>query len=77
MVWVLSLKQKNFVCIDNDFSEAGIWTYSGQQGSVPGLLGVSLYVYNLPQSLREAGSYLYVDDTWGCSKNWKYFNKEF
>ena len=56
MVWVLSLKQKNFVCIDNDFSEAGIWTYSGQLGSIPGLLGILLYVNNFPQSSKEAGS---------------------
>ena len=56
MVWVLPLKKKNLISIDNDFSEAGIWTYSGQQGSIPGLLGILLYVNNFPQSLREAGS---------------------
>ena len=45
------------------FSEAGTWKYGVPQGSVPGLLLFLLYVSDLSQSLSDAGSYLYADDT--------------
>ena len=50
-------------CIDNDFSEAGTLKYSVPQGSIFGSFLFLLYVNDPPQSLSEAGSYLYADDT--------------
>ena len=55
--------RKFLVCIDNVFSEAGILKYGATQGSILGLLLFLLYVNDLPQSLLDAGSYLYGDDT--------------
>ena len=46
------------VCIDNVFFEAGTLKYG-----VLGPLLFLLYVNNPPQSLLDAGSYLYADDT--------------
>ena len=51
------------VCTDNVFSEAGTLNYGVPQGSILGLLLFLLYVNDLPQSLSDAGSYLYADDT--------------
>ena len=51
------------VCIDNVFSEAGTLKYGVPQGSILGPLLFLLYVNDLPQSLSDAGSYLYADDT--------------
>ena len=51
------------VCIDNVFSEAGTLRYGVPQGSILGPLLFLLYVNDLPQSLSDAGSYLYADDT--------------
>ena len=50
--------RKFLVCIDNVFSEAGTLKYSVPQGSILGPLLFLLYVNDLPQSLRNAGSYL-------------------
>ena len=54
--------RKLFVSIDV-FSEAGTLKFDVPQGSILGLLLFLLYVNDLPQSLSDAGSYLYVDDT--------------
>ena len=51
------------VCIDNVFSEAGTLKYDILQGSILGPLLFLLYVNDLPQSLSDAGSYLFADDT--------------
>ena len=50
-------------CIDRVFSEAATLKYGVPQGSILGLLLFLLYVNDLPQSLSDAGSYLYADDT--------------
>ena len=55
--------RKFLVCIDNVFSEAGTLKYGVPQGSILGPLLFLLYVNDLPQSLSDAGSYLYADDT--------------
>ena len=55
--------RKFFVCIDNIFSEAGTLKYDVTQGSFLGPLLFLLYVNDLSQSLSDAGSYLYADDT--------------
>ena len=55
--------RKFLVCIDNVFSEAGTLKYGVPQGSILGPLLVLLCVNDLPQSLSDAGSYLYADDT--------------
>ena len=62
MVWVLYFKQKVLVCIDV-FSEARTLKYRVPQVSIVGPLLFLLYVNDLPQSLSDAGSYLYADDT--------------
>ena len=54
--------RKVLVCIDNVFSEAGTLKYGVPQGSILGPLLFLLYVNYLPQSLSDAGSYLYADD---------------
>ena len=54
--------RKFLVCIDV-FSEAGTLKYGVPQGSILGPLLFLLYVNDLPQSLSDAGSYLYADDT--------------
>ena len=54
--------RKFLVCIDNVFSEAGTLKYGVPQGSILGLL-LFLCVNGVPQSLSDAGSYLYADDT--------------
>ena len=54
--------RKFLVCIDNVFSEAGTLKYGVPQGSTLGPLHFPLYVNDLPQSLSNAGSYLYADD---------------
>ena len=51
------------VCIDNAFSETGTLKYGVPQGSIPGRLFFLLYVNDLLQSLSDAGSYLYADET--------------
>ena len=63
MVWALSFKQKVLVCIDNVFSGTGSLKYGASQGSILGLLLFWLYGNDLPQSLSDADSYLYADDT--------------
>ena len=55
--------RKFLVCIDNIFSEAGTLKYGEPQGSILGPLLFLLYVNDLSQSLSDAGSYLYPDDT--------------
>ena len=55
--------RKFLVCIDNVFSEAGTLKYGIPQGSILGQLLFLLYVNDLPQSLTDAGYYLYADDT--------------
>ena len=50
------------VCIDV-FSEARTLKYGVPQVSIVGPLLFLLYVNDLPQSLSDAGSYLYADDT--------------
>ena len=50
-------------CIYNVFSEAETLKYNVPQSSILGLLLFLLFVNDLPQSLSEAGSYLYADDT--------------
>ena len=54
--------RKFLVCIENVFSEAGTLMYSVPQGSILGLFLFLLYANDLPQSLSDAGSYLYADD---------------
>ena len=54
--------RKLLVCIDV-FSEAGTLKYGVPQGSILGPLLFLLYVNDLPQSLSDAGSYLYADNT--------------
>ena len=58
-------KRKFLVCIDVFcfFFEAGTLKYSVPQDSILGLLLLLLYINDLPQSLSDAGSYLYKDDT--------------
>ena len=51
------------VCIDNVFSETGKLKYGVPPGSILGPLHFLLYVNDLSQSLLDAGSYLYKDDT--------------
>ena len=53
--------RKLLVCIDV-FSEAGTLKYGVPQGSILGPLLFLLYVNDLPQSLSDAGSYLYAND---------------
>ena len=64
--WVESYlsNRKFLVCIDNIFSEAGTLKYGVPQGSILGPLLFLLYVNDLPQSLSDAGSYLYADGTY-------------
>ena len=75
--------RKFLVCIDNVFSEAGTLKYGVPQGSILGPLLFLLYVNDLPQSLSDAGSYLYADDTCifyqheDVKKNNNVLNKEF
>ena len=53
--------RKYLVCVDV-FSEARTLTYGFPQSSIVGLLLFLLYVNDLPQSLTDAGSYLYADE---------------
>ena len=55
--------RKFLVGIDNVFAEAGTLKYGVPQDFTLGLLLFLLYVNDLPQSLSDAGSYLYADDT--------------
>ena len=55
--------RKFLVCIDNVFSQTGTLKYGAPQGSILGPLLFLLYVNDRPQSLSDAGSYLYADDT--------------
>ena len=54
--------RKFLVCI-HVYSEAGTLKYGVPQGSILGSLLSLLYVNDLPQSLSDAGSYSYADDT--------------
>ena len=54
---------KFLVCIDNVFSEAGTLKYGVSQCSILGLLLFLFYVNDVPQSLLDAGSYFYADNT--------------
>ena len=54
---------KFLVFIDNAFSDGGTLKCSVPQGSIFGSPFCLLYVNHLHQSLSEAGSYLYADDT--------------
>ena len=58
------LNRKFLVCIDNVFSETGTLKYGVPQGCILGPLLFLLYVNDHPQSLSDAGSYLYADDTY-------------
>ena len=49
--------------MDNVFSETGTLKYGVPQGSILGPLHFLVYVNDLPQSLSDADSYLYADDT--------------
>ena len=73
------------VCIDV-FSETGTLKYCVMylpQGSTLGLIFFLLYLNDLPQSLSDAGSYLYADETCifyqheGIKKIENVLNKEF
>ena len=55
--------RKFLFCIDNVFSETGTLKYGVTQGSILGPLHFLLFVNVLPQSLSDAGFYLYEDDT--------------
>ena len=55
--------RKFLVCSDNVFSEAETLKYGVPQGSILGPLLFLFYVNDLPQSLSDAGFYLYADDT--------------
>ena len=63
--WFVSYlpNRKFWVCIDNVFSEAGTLKYGVPQGSILRPVLFLLYVNDLPQSVSDAGSYLYADDT--------------
>ena len=63
--WFVSYlpNRKFLVCIDNVFSEAGTLKYGVPQGSILRPVLFLLYVNDLPQSVSDAGSYLYADDT--------------
>ena len=54
--------RKFLVCIDV-FSEAGTLKNGVPKGSILGRLLFLFYVNNLPQSLSDADSYLYADDS--------------
>ena len=57
------LSNKTFlVCIGNVFSEAGTLKYGVPQGCILGPLLFLLYVNDLPESLSDAGFYLYAND---------------
>ena len=57
------LNRKFLVCIDNVFSESGTLKYGEPQDSILGPFFFLLHANDLPQSLSDAGSYLYADDT--------------
>ena len=57
------LNRKFLVCIDNVFSESGTLKYGEPQDSILGPFLFLLHANDLPQSLSDAGSYLYADGT--------------
>ena len=54
--------RKYLLCIDNVFCKARTLTYDFPQNYIVGPLPFLLNVNDIPQSLTEAGSYLYVDE---------------